>query len=71
MAFTLRLVFLLVIMFSAARAFTTPGSRKVILNRSVARFLSSEAPDTSIVDICSDKIKTALDADDVTVTGKC
>lgn len=36
-----------------------------------SRFLSSSStpPDTSIVDLCKDKITTALEADSVTVTG--
>jgi hypothetical protein len=67
MAAPLRILCILIIMLSA-RAFTVGRSR--IVNRSFARFLSSEAPDTSIVDICSDKIKTALGSSDVKVTGK-
>eukprot|EP00539_Tryblionella_compressa_P012683 CAMPEP_0178815548 /NCGR_PEP_ID=MMETSP0746-20121128/881_1 /TAXON_ID=913974 /ORGANISM="Nitzschia punctata, Strain CCMP561" /LENGTH=130 /DNA_ID=CAMNT_0020476521 /DNA_START=138 /DNA_END=527 /DNA_ORIENTATION=- len=36
----------------------------------LARFMtSSSGPDTSIVDICTDKIREALDATDVKVTG--
>ena len=59
---------------SVARAFTrSPVAKSLVQQQSWAktapRFLSTETPDTSIVDICSEKIKKALDADSVKVTG--
>ena len=41
------------------------------MSRTVARAMSADAPSdtTSIVEICSQKIKVALDATDVKVTG--
>ena len=65
---------LILTMFSAlARAFvpvatTSRGPAARILTPA-PRFLASDAPDTSIVDICTDKIRTALEATDVKVTG--
>lgn len=65
----LRFFVFLVVMFSAGtRAFTSSTSRNGF-RRSFARAMSGDSPDTSIVDICSQKIKDALDASDVKVTG--
>ena len=62
--------FLLIIMLSAgAKAFTSSGARNAF-RRTFARSLTADAPDTSIVDICSQKIKDALEATDVKVTGR-
>lgn len=40
-----------------------------VFTRSFPRAMSSGTPETTIVDICSQKIKAALDATDVKVTG--
>ena len=63
----LRLFFLaLVTMFSlGARAFTTRYVAR-LAQSSTARFLSS---DETIVEVCSQKIQAALEAQDVKVTG--
>jgi hypothetical protein len=62
-----RFVFLLIIMLSAGvRAFTASGTRNGF-QRTFARAMTAE---TSIVDICSSKIKDALEATDVKVTGR-
>lgn len=54
----------------ATRAFTASSNHRLAFSRILARSMSSaDAPDTSIVDICSQKIKDALDAKDVKVTG--
>mmetsp|Transcript_15485 Transcript_15485/g.42798 ORF Transcript_15485/g.42798 Transcript_15485/m.42798 type:complete len:139 (-) Transcript_15485:1145-1561(-) len=72
---------LLVIMFSSsmARAFRPVAhtylvrSPQALVSRTTAlttpRFLSSDTPDTTIVDICKEKIQAALDTQDVKVTG--
>ena len=62
---------LTVTMFSAsARAFSLASTRPTArLPYLVARMSSAGDSDTTIVDICSEKIKTALDASDVKVTG--
>ena len=67
----IRFFALLVIMLSAgARAFVNPASRPAAFRRVVARAMSSEdGPDTSIVDICQQKIQDALEAKSVKVTG--
>ena len=51
--------------------FHHPTVAGVLLSRTVARAMSADAPSdtTSIVEICSQKIKVALDATDVKVTG--
>eukprot|EP00523_Entomoneis_sp_CCMP467_P013107 CAMPEP_0168793388 /NCGR_PEP_ID=MMETSP0725-20121227/15058_1 /TAXON_ID=265536 /ORGANISM="Amphiprora sp., Strain CCMP467" /LENGTH=81 /DNA_ID=CAMNT_0008844159 /DNA_START=11 /DNA_END=252 /DNA_ORIENTATION=+ len=71
---------LLVIMFSSsmARAFRPVAhtylvrSPQALVSRTTAlttpRFLSSDTPDTTIVDICKEKIQAALDTQDVKVT---
>jgi hypothetical protein len=65
----IRFAVLLIIMLSAgARAFTSSGTANGF-RRAFARAMTTDGPDTSIVGICSEKIKTALDADDVKVTG--
>jgi hypothetical protein len=64
---------LLIIMLSAtARAFGTRALPfcRTTAPRSFARGMSTSEPDTSVVDTCQQKIKAALDADDVKVTGK-
>jgi stress-induced morphogen len=67
MGVIIRFFFLTVIMFSVgAKAFTASSRPRL---SSLARFLSTEAPDTSVVDICIQKIKDALDTTDVKVTG--
>ncbi|KAL3945818.1 MAG: hypothetical protein SGBAC_000090 [Bacillariaceae sp.] len=53
---------------TGARAFTSI-SRQARIGASMARFMSTEAPDTSIVDVCTQKIKDALDTSEVKVTG--
>lgn len=73
-----------IIMLSAGvRAFTASSSRAAVAASVVARrgasfqqpssrlFLSttSDGPDTSIVDICTEKISKALESDQVKVTG--
>ena len=60
--------FLLLTMFSAtARAFTTPAFRAS--RAPFARFMSSSEPETSIVEICRQKIVDALGTDNVKVQG--
>ena len=54
---------------AGAKAFTSSGARNAF-RRTFARSLTADAPDTSIVDICSQKIKDALEATDVKVTGR-
>lgn len=67
MGVTLRFLFLIVVMLSAgAKAFTASSRPRLA---SFARFMSTDAPDTSVVDICTQKIKDALDTTDVKVTG--
>jgi len=48
-------------------------SPQALVSRTTAlttpRFLSSDTPDTTIVDICKEKIQAALDTQDVKVTG--
>jgi acid stress-induced BolA-like protein IbaG/YrbA len=62
-----RLFLLTVIMFSiGAKAFTASSRPRF---SSLARFMSSETPDISVVDICTQKIKDALETTDVKVTG--
>ncbi len=51
----------------ATRAFTSTGTG--MFARSFTRAMSSGTPETTIVDICSQKIKAALDATEVKVTG--
>ncbi|CAJ1952516.1 unnamed protein product [Cylindrotheca closterium] len=53
---------------AGAKAFTSV-SRHARFGAPMARFMSSEAPDTSIVDVCTLKIKDALDTSEVKVTG--
>ena len=75
------LSFLIIGMISSfgARAFTTvvtrsmPGQRMLNAattnNINTARFMSSSAPDTSVVETCTQKIGDALETTDVKVTG--
>lgn len=75
------LSFLIIGMISSlgARAFTTvvtrsmPGQRMLNAaatnNFNTARFMSSSAPDTSVVETCTQKIGDALETTDVKVTG--
>ena len=75
------LSFLIIGMISSlgARAFTTvvtrsmPGQRMlnaaITNNINTARFMSSSAPDTSVVETCTQKIGDALETTDVKVTG--
>ena len=58
-----RFIFLIIMLSAGARAFTSI-SRHDLRGRCI-RSMSSE----SIVDICTQKIKDALDAKDVKVTG--
>ena len=64
----------LVIMLSASvRAFGTKAPtflRSAPRCVTVARGMSTSEPDTSVVDTCQQKIKTALEAVDVKVTGE-
>jgi stress-induced morphogen len=54
----------------ATRAFTAATTNQAgAFSRGFVRAMSADAPDTSIVDICSQKIKDALEATDVKVTG--
>lgn len=77
-------IFLLVItMFGASRAFSLavtrgrPLTQRVVLPTNARQFLvaqqmssgGGDGPDTSIVDICTQKIQTALEPDNVQVTG--
>jgi hypothetical protein len=65
----IRFVILLVIMLSAgAKAFTSAGTRNGF-RRAFARSMTADAADTSIVDVCSQKIKDALETTVVKVTG--
>ena len=65
-----RFALLLIIMLSAgARAFTSVGARSGYRRAFARAMSSSDAPDTSIVDVCSQKIKDALESDNVKVTG--
>lgn len=65
---------LIVMLSAAARAFGTKAPtfiRSAPRSFSVgARSMSTSEPDTSIVDTCQEKIQTALEADNVKVTGK-
>eukprot|EP00544_Gedaniella_sp_CCMP2646_P009395 CAMPEP_0202481686 /NCGR_PEP_ID=MMETSP1361-20130828/1172_1 /ASSEMBLY_ACC=CAM_ASM_000849 /TAXON_ID=210615 /ORGANISM="Staurosira complex sp., Strain CCMP2646" /LENGTH=116 /DNA_ID=CAMNT_0049109237 /DNA_START=79 /DNA_END=429 /DNA_ORIENTATION=- len=56
---------------ATARAFGTRALPfcRTTARRSFARGMSTSEPDTSVVDTCQQKIKAALDADDVKVTG--
>lgn len=83
-AFTSFLIFFQVVMISSffktgAKALTTRASASILSTKQItasrvagsgwARFMSADGPDTSIVDICTDKIRTALETDDVKVMG--
>ena len=64
------------IMFSfVARAFSSPrmirpkAHAAASMSTVSTRFFSTESPDTSIVDLCKQKIQDALEADAVKVTG--
>ena len=62
-------VFLIIMLSAGTRAFTSSTSRNGFRRAFARAMTSADGPDTSIVDICSQKIKDALDASDVTVTG--
>ena len=56
--------------FGMPRAIVTPNHHQQIVSRQpTARYMSDE-PDTSVVEICTDKIKGALETDNVIVTGE-
>ena len=80
-AFTSFAILFQVIMISAffktgAKALTTRSilptqqfTASRVAGSGMARFMSAEGPDTSIVDVCTDKIRAALETDDVKVVG--
>lgn len=53
---------------AGAKAFTSV-SRQARFGVSIARFMGSDASATSVVDVCTQKIKDALDTSEVKVTG--
>mmetsp|Transcript_4683 Transcript_4683/g.8942 ORF Transcript_4683/g.8942 Transcript_4683/m.8942 type:complete len:125 (-) Transcript_4683:64-438(-) len=62
----LAIIFACFMFSSITRAFR---SATPLVQRSLAQRMSSSAPDTSIVDICQQKIQDALKASSVKVTG--
>eukprot|EP00566_Odontella_aurita_P001229 CAMPEP_0113566666 /NCGR_PEP_ID=MMETSP0015_2-20120614/22850_1 /TAXON_ID=2838 /ORGANISM="Odontella" /LENGTH=94 /DNA_ID=CAMNT_0000468981 /DNA_START=23 /DNA_END=304 /DNA_ORIENTATION=+ /assembly_acc=CAM_ASM_000160 len=60
------------IMFAAAAKAFTAAPRSVVSRsggRHIARFMSTDDTDSSVVDICREKISAALETTDVKVTG--
>jgi acid stress-induced BolA-like protein IbaG/YrbA len=61
-------VLIAVMLSGFSRAFTSVG-RTATPRAAFARAMSSDAPDTSVVDICTQKIQDALETTEVKVTG--